>query len=144
MVQRNDAGAAIFKPVHGDAVAEPATEQAGEGDDEKSSAEHARGQHGGLRDADHGKLKQLAGAEQARIAEGCKNRHIASASGLRQHLETDRSADLRLRPARDVGRAPWGRDSADLDSRRRRCAASVEHGEVAASVVFGLTTRMRI
>ena len=125
-IERDNARTTAFEAVHRDAVAIPPAERARESDDEELSAEHARCQHRRLGDADHRKIEQFARAEQARIAEGRKDRRVKPLR-FGQHLKSDRAADLRLGAARDIGEPPRRRDGVDFDARRSHGAPGVEH-----------------
>ena len=117
--ERVHAGAARLEAVHLDAVLIPGLQGLGERHDGELAAEHAGRQHRRLRHADDGDVEQLARAEQAGIAEGGDDGAVGPAVMLGQHLEHDRAADLRLRPAGDVGEAAGGGQRDQRRSRRR-------------------------
>ena len=125
-IERDNARTAAFEAVHRDAVAIPPAKRARESDDEELSAKHAGCQHRRLGDADHRKIEQFARAEEARIAEGRKDRGVKPL-GFREHLKSDCAADLSLGAACDIGETPRRRDGVDLDARRSHCAPGVEH-----------------
>src|ERR1700733_2018350 len=126
-IETDDARTTAFEAVHDDAVAIPPAQRARKSDDEKLPAEHAGRKHRRLRDADHRKIEQFAGAEQAWITKSRKDRRVKLAPGLGKHFKCDGPTNLGLGAARDIWETSRRRDGLDFDTRRSHCAPGVEH-----------------
>ena len=107
-VEGEDAGAAGFQAVPGDALVIPGLEGGGEGDDAEASAEHAGGEHAGFGEADDRDGEELAGGAEAGVGEGGDDGGVEVGVVLGEELEDLDGGDGGFGAGCDVGDAGWG------------------------------------